>query len=61
MEQGNQSYACFTPSFECNWNVNGKSALVEKPPGQPGINKSVKYVSCYTKIQYNMVKYYYLQ
>ena len=34
MEQENQSYACFTPSFECNWNVNGKNALVEKPPGQ---------------------------
>ena len=41
MDEENQSYACFTPSFESNWNENGKNALVEKPPGRPGINNSV--------------------
>ena len=115
MEQGNQSYACSTPSFQCNWNlnkrifwmqseskwkecigweafrldncstlhrnsntntnpntntnvnqiqiylcnlnVNGKNALVEKPPSQPRINMSVKYVSSYTKLQYVVRNY----
>ena len=41
MDEENQSYACFTPSFESNWNENGKNALVEKPPSRPGINNSV--------------------
>ena len=43
-----------TKFTKCNWNVNGKNALVEKAPGHPRINKLVKYVSNYTKFQYMM-------
>ena len=41
MDEENQSYACFTPSFESNWNENGKNASVEKSSGRPGVNNSV--------------------
>ena len=61
MDEENQSYACFTPSFESNWNENGKNALVEKPPGRPGINNSVVSNSdIYQKIKDQMFYFKYV-